>query len=545
MSRLTREMFCLMEGRHVHPSTLYPGGVGTVATRAAVHRLPRRASCSYIDFVKRVVPLHDDLFDFFYEALPGYDEVGQRRILLGCWGAFQDPEVCDFTLRGHDRVGARDVRHARRRRRRQAGHQRSRRDQPRHPHPARQLVLRGLAGRARCSSPTIRSATRSTRAIRGTRRRSPHAAEARLRRQVQLGHVAALVRRQGSPRARHRRRTDRAPVVDGALGPGRHRLRQGDRHSVVINLPQDGVEAGGALRVEDPEVVQHDRARSRALVLPGLRRRAARCTSSSKALARAARRATTRPGRRSRCPKDAIGCGFTEAVRGVLVAPPGDSRRQDRQLPPVSADAVEREPARQLRHARARTRTRCRGSRSSRRTAATTSRASTSCARCAASIPACRAACTCTPAGASSSRSTRPSTSRPSSDERRGGGDGGAEDEPREHAARIERLLGDVRAVGGPGGVAARRGAGVAAGRALRRGARAHAASSSSRRARSTPELRARLAATSWSARCLALHGMHPDAAAGAGARRRRAGARAHRRRGRHDRAWRSTSAAR
>src|ERR1041385_3528299 len=32
MSRLAREMFSLMEGRHVHPSTLYPGGVGTVAT---------------------------------------------------------------------------------------------------------------------------------------------------------------------------------------------------------------------------------------------------------------------------------------------------------------------------------------------------------------------------------------------------------------------------------------------------------------------------------------------------------------------------------
>ena len=29
VSRYTREMFCLMEGRHVHPSTLYPGGVGT------------------------------------------------------------------------------------------------------------------------------------------------------------------------------------------------------------------------------------------------------------------------------------------------------------------------------------------------------------------------------------------------------------------------------------------------------------------------------------------------------------------------------------
>jgi hydrogenase large subunit len=95
MSRLTREMFCLMEGRHVHPSTLYPGGVGTVATVQLftdyLTRLMR-----YVDFVKRVVPLHDDLFDFFYEALPGYHEVGQRRILLGCWGSFQDPEACNF-----------------------------------------------------------------------------------------------------------------------------------------------------------------------------------------------------------------------------------------------------------------------------------------------------------------------------------------------------------------------------------------------------------------------------------------------------------------
>lgn len=95
VSRYTREMFCLMEGRHVHPSTLYPGGVGTVPTVQLFSdylvRLMR-----YIEFMKRVVPLHDDLFDFFYQALPGYEEVGRRRVLLGCWGAFQDPEVCDY-----------------------------------------------------------------------------------------------------------------------------------------------------------------------------------------------------------------------------------------------------------------------------------------------------------------------------------------------------------------------------------------------------------------------------------------------------------------
>jgi hydrogenase large subunit len=95
MSRLAREMFCLMEGRHVHPSTLYPGGVGTVPSSQLFTEYFVRLT-RYIDFLKRMVPLHDDLFDFFYEALPGYEEVGRRRVLLGCFGAFQDPEVCDF-----------------------------------------------------------------------------------------------------------------------------------------------------------------------------------------------------------------------------------------------------------------------------------------------------------------------------------------------------------------------------------------------------------------------------------------------------------------
>jgi hydrogenase large subunit len=49
-----------------------------------------------LDFVKKVVPMNDDLFDFFYEALPGYEEVGRRRVQLACWGAFQNPDVCDY-----------------------------------------------------------------------------------------------------------------------------------------------------------------------------------------------------------------------------------------------------------------------------------------------------------------------------------------------------------------------------------------------------------------------------------------------------------------
>ncbi len=95
VSRYTREMFCLMEGRHVHPSTLYPGGVGTTATIQLFTDYYTRLM-RYVEFMKKVVPMHDDLFDFIYEAMPGYEEVGRRRVLLGCWGAFQDPEHCNF-----------------------------------------------------------------------------------------------------------------------------------------------------------------------------------------------------------------------------------------------------------------------------------------------------------------------------------------------------------------------------------------------------------------------------------------------------------------
>jgi hydrogenase large subunit len=104
MSRLTREMFCLMEGRHVHPSTVYPGGVGTVPTPQLftdyLVRLMR-----FMDFVKKAVPMNDDVFDFFYEALPGYEEVGLRRTLLACWGSFNNPDHVDYDYRNMDDWG--------------------------------------------------------------------------------------------------------------------------------------------------------------------------------------------------------------------------------------------------------------------------------------------------------------------------------------------------------------------------------------------------------------------------------------------------------
>ena len=144
MSRMTREMFCLMEGRHVHPSTLYPGGVGTVPTVQLFTDYIVRLM-KYVEFMKKVVPLHDDLFDFFYEALPGYEEVGRRRVLLGCWGSFNNPDVCDYTYEKNDRLGPRHVCDSGRGGRRRTGHDGPGGYQPEHPHSAGQLLLRRLA----------------------------------------------------------------------------------------------------------------------------------------------------------------------------------------------------------------------------------------------------------------------------------------------------------------------------------------------------------------------------------------------------------------
>ncbi|CAM5436075.1 Hydrogenase large subunit OS=Streptomyces violarus OX=67380 GN=FHS41_005238 PE=4 SV=1 [Streptomyces violarus] len=145
VSRITREMFCLMEGRHVHPSTLYPGGVGTMPQPNTFTDYLSRLM-KVIDFVKKAVAMNDDVFDFFYEALPGYEEVGRRRVLLGCWGAFQDPKTVDYRYEMIN-PGQGDERHPGHHRRRRTGHQQPRRHQPRPADHARQLVLRGLGQR--------------------------------------------------------------------------------------------------------------------------------------------------------------------------------------------------------------------------------------------------------------------------------------------------------------------------------------------------------------------------------------------------------------
>ena len=386
VSRYTREMFCLMEGRHVHPSTLYPGGVGTTATIQLftdyITRLMR-----YVEFMKKVVPMHDDLFDFIYEAMPGYEMNGFRRTPARLLGGLPGPRRVQLRVQGHGRVGPGHVRHPRRGGRRQARHQLARRHQPRHPDPPRLVVLRRLGGARRCSWTGTRSGTRSTAGTRGTstRTRSPQKRDFTDKYSWVMSprwfdgtdHLALDTG--GGPIARLW-----STALSGLVNTDELKATG---HSVEIHLPKTALKPEVTFEWKIPQwsnTIERNRARTYFQAYAA----AAALHFARKALEEI-RAGHTKTWQEFTVPDEAIGCGFTEAVRGVLSHHMVIKKGQDRQLPPVPADPVEREPHRQLRHARPLRGRRDEHARSSRRTRSTTSRASTSCGRSAASIRAC------------------------------------------------------------------------------------------------------------------------------------------------------------
>ena len=213
----------------------------------------------YVEFMKKVVPLHDDLFDFFYEALPGYEKVGQRRILLGCWGSFQDPEVCDYTTRTWI-SGARpcmsrpgvvvDG---------QLGDQQSGGHQSRHSHSSRQFLLRRLGKRG-----NVRY-ERSARQSGGQRHPWNQTTTPRPQKRDFKGNYSWVM----SPRWYDKRTGDYLALDTGGGPIARFWATalagivdigyiKATGHSVKIYLPKTASLPGDGIRMEDSEVEQRD-----------------------------------------------------------------------------------------------------------------------------------------------------------------------------------------------------------------------------------------------------------------------------------------------
>jgi hydrogenase large subunit len=96
MSRLAGEICAMIFGRHPHPSTIVPAGIGLEPSRELFNLVLGRLN-TLLDYAKKVVGLWDDLVDFFYDAEPRYRRVGELPGNLLSVGAWDDPDHYDAT----------------------------------------------------------------------------------------------------------------------------------------------------------------------------------------------------------------------------------------------------------------------------------------------------------------------------------------------------------------------------------------------------------------------------------------------------------------
>ena len=270
VSRWTREMYVLFGGRHTHPSTIMPGGCSAHITHQTITdyyvRLMR-----YFEYCKRTVPMHDDLYDFFYEALPGYERVGYRDTNLVCWGAFDDPDFVDYRYDHMTEWGR------------------------------KRFVTPGIAINGELVTTDLVEINLMIRILLGSsyfegwENEETYVTKDPLGNPVDKNHPwnkTTIPKPQKrdfadkyswvvSPRIydkrtdtlrllRHRRRPVRAPVGDGEGGPARPRLPEGDGREHADDVAADGDHARDGARVEGAAVVERDRARPRPLLPPGV-----------------------------------------------------------------------------------------------------------------------------------------------------------------------------------------------------------------------------------------------------------------------------------
>ncbi|MGE0132939.1 MAG: nickel-dependent hydrogenase large subunit [Blastocatellales bacterium] len=94
MARLGREIATLMFGKHPHPATIIPGGIGIEPNRELFNQVLGRVN-ALLDYSKKLTSVWDDLVDFFYDAEPRYRRVGELPGNLISVGLWDDPEAYD------------------------------------------------------------------------------------------------------------------------------------------------------------------------------------------------------------------------------------------------------------------------------------------------------------------------------------------------------------------------------------------------------------------------------------------------------------------
>jgi hydrogenase large subunit len=106
MARLGREICAIIFGKHPHPSTIVPAGIGIEASRELFNLVLGRVN-SLLDYAKKTTAIWDDLVDFFYDAEPRYRRVGELPGNLLSAGVWDDPEYYDASYQSANEWGER------------------------------------------------------------------------------------------------------------------------------------------------------------------------------------------------------------------------------------------------------------------------------------------------------------------------------------------------------------------------------------------------------------------------------------------------------
>ena len=350
VARYTREMYCLFGGRHTHPSTIMPGGCSADITHQTCTDYYVRLM-KYFDYVKRSVPMHDDLYDFFLTELPGYDMVGYRETNLVNWGSFDDPDYVDYSYENMTDWGR------------------------------KRYITPGIAIGGELITTDLVEINLAIRILLGSSYFDGWENERTFVTQDPLGNPVdknhpwnkvTLPKPQKrdftdkytwvvSPRI-YDKRTDTHVCCDTGGGPFARQwctakaglvdfgYVKATGHSLQMVAAALGQLPGDRDRVARAGEVERDRARSRSHLPPGLlgADRAAQPGAGDEGGAGRPDQELERlqgPGVRGQR-------GLPRGGPRRALAPHGDRGRQDRELPALPADAVEREPARRLRDSR-------------------------------------------------------------------------------------------------------------------------------------------------------------------------------------------------
>ena len=96
MTRVAREAYVLLGGKYPHPETIIPGGVTTTLTTTTFNEFYLRVQ-QFFDYAKKCVGIWDDVYDFFYERDPRYEECGRLPATMIDFGQWDHENYYDGT----------------------------------------------------------------------------------------------------------------------------------------------------------------------------------------------------------------------------------------------------------------------------------------------------------------------------------------------------------------------------------------------------------------------------------------------------------------